>query len=108
MKENSPLPPPGGTVCPNCGAAQSSSAPYCTNCGMELTSKKPALKTPFWKGVLTVFLGLGALAFGAFGSCITLLTVTRMMNGSLRWQGLLALAIAYGLWWCIQRINRKS
>ena len=65
---SSPLPPPSGASCPNCGAAQSAGATYCTNCGAPL-KVAPASLSRTSKIIFSIALGFGALMFGAVGAC---------------------------------------
>ena len=74
MNETPPLPQPSGATCSNCGAAQDTGVPYCTNCGAPMRAVKPAAglsKTA--KVVSSIALGCGALFFGAIGGCFILL-----------------------------------
>lgn len=70
---NSPLPPSGGAICPNCGATQNAGAPYCTSCGAELRPATPGPYSQSSKIIVSIALGFGALLFGAIGGCFALL-----------------------------------
>ena len=74
MNEISPLPPPSGKTCPNCGAAQDANAPYCTNCGAPLrAATAPGSLSQSAKIISSLALGCGALMFGACGGCFIML-----------------------------------
>ena len=77
---NSPLPPPSGETCPNCGAEQNVETPYCTNCGAELKPRAPGLVSKKTATILSVVLTIcgllltfAAIALGAIGGCFALL-----------------------------------
>ena len=69
MNEPPPLPPPSGSICPNCGAAQNAKAPFCTNCGAPLQSAPQSFARKALKWILTLALSLAAVAIGALGAC---------------------------------------
>lgn len=110
MKEtNSPLPQPSGATCPNCGAAQSTSALYCSNCGAPMSAATPSHLSSSSKLIVSLALGFGALMFGAVGGCFVFLGGFDTSNITLL--GLLFVGVpflaALACIWSIFKIQRK-
>lgn len=81
MNENSPLPPSGGVICPNCGAVQSTGVAYCTNCGAALPPSKSGNSLALiGKIIVGIVLFIAAIGFGGIGAC--LYAIGSMDNGT--------------------------
>ena len=72
MNDASPLPQPSGATCRNCGAAQSSDAPYCTQCGAPLRAAASGSMSGVAKAIAACALFFGAMVFGGIGGCFAL------------------------------------
>ena len=110
MNELPPLPPPSGSICPNCGAAQSANVAFCTNCGAPLQAATSGASQTV-KTLASVALGCGALAFGGLGGCLALIGVMGG-NFSTDWpyfaSGLAALLVTAAFVWGISRVQRRK
>lgn len=109
MNENSPLPQPSAATCPNCGAAQSASAIYCSECGTPMSAATPGYLSSSSKLIISLALGFGALMFGAVGGCFVLLG--GVDSGNISLPGLLLVGVpvllALACLWGIFKVQRK-
>lgn len=109
MNETPPLPQPSGATCPNCGAAQSASVPYCTHCGAPMGTATPGTLSSASKTIISIALGFGALMFGAVGACFVFLG--GIEGGSMDWTFLLFVGVpvlaALACIWGIFKVQSK-
>lgn len=105
-----PLPNPSPYTCRNCGHSLEEWRDYCPNCGAPMRARPSSVG-----GVLgSIFLGCGALAFGASGGCFLLFGAIARGEGStfgeaggLFGLGAVLVLFAAACIWGIVRINRR-
>lgn len=111
MSEKPPLPPPNGSICPNCGAGQGTNVAFCTNCGAPLQAATSGAGAGAGKILISLALAFGAVIFGALGGCIALIGV---MGGNFLtdWPyfvvGVAAVLAAIGCVWGLSRMQRRK